>query len=167
MSLFTSTFLTGSENLRGVLPFSLLLLPKLIHVCLFHLLLFQPKKWIARARVVAHDLDLAIIEVDNEAFWTGVQTVELAPSTHVVDLYSEVSAIGFPTGGSTVCVTKGVISRFDAHLYAHPACCGVRPSSRNSPGNIFILQVDSAINPGNSGGPAVDEEVRRVTQHMT
>ena len=33
---------------------------------------------------------------------------------------AEVRAIGFPMGGSTICVTKGVVSRLDAQMYVHP-----------------------------------------------
>jgi S1-C subfamily serine protease len=117
----------------------------------------MPKKWLARVISIAHDLDLAVIEVDDDLFWETVIVGELAPASHSVELYSEVNTIGFPAGGSTVCVTKGVISRFDAHVYAHPEAVGNYPGSRNSTGPVFILQVDSAINPGNSGGPAVDQ----------
>lgn len=145
----------------------------------------RPKKWRARVQCVAHDLDLAILRVDDEAFWNvhpqsgggssvsdslrflsgnvaNRSIVELAPAHHVPALYSEVNAIGFPLGGSTVCVTKGVISRFDAHLYVHPALSGVMGGTRNSPGEVYILQVDSAINPGNSGGPAVSHDGKVV-----
>jgi len=73
-------------------------------------------------------------------------------------LYSEVKAVGFPQGGSTICVTKGVISRIDAHLYAFPAKCGVVSDTHNSPGNVLVLQIDAAINPGNSGGPTFNSE---------
>jgi hypothetical protein len=48
--------------------------------------------------------------------------------------------VGFPTGGRTICVTEGVISRID--LYHR----------------IVAIQVDSAINPGNSGGPAFNSK---------
>merc|ERR1719230_1555647 len=59
-------------------------------------------------------------------------------------------------GGSTVCVTKGIVSRIDAQVYVHPIILGVQPGTRNSPGALLVLQIDAAINPGNSGGPAFD-----------
>eukprot|EP00931_Biecheleriopsis_adriatica_P049872 TRINITY_DN28857_c0_g1_i1.p1 TRINITY_DN28857_c0_g1~~TRINITY_DN28857_c0_g1_i1.p1 ORF type:complete len:562 (-),score=94.41 TRINITY_DN28857_c0_g1_i1:120-1805(-) len=116
----------------------------------------SPKKFRARAVCVAHDLDLAIVIVDEETFWEDLPTATLAD--RLPDLYSEVKAVGFPTGGSTVCVTKGVISRIDAMLYVHPQIMGVDAGSRNSPGPVILLQIDAAINPGNSGGPTFDNK---------
>ena len=122
----------------------------------------HPKKWRARATTVAHDIDLAIVEVDEEEFWADASVAALAPPSYAIDLYSEVIVIGFPTGGSTICVTKGVISRFDAQLYIHAQLEGVMETCKNNPGPVFILQVDSAINGGSSGGPALDEAGRVV-----
>mmetsp|Transcript_13146 Transcript_13146/g.20496 ORF Transcript_13146/g.20496 Transcript_13146/m.20496 type:complete len:595 (+) Transcript_13146:312-2096(+) len=122
----------------------------------------HPKKWKAKATTISQDLDLALIQVEDDEFWNGAVIADLAPSSLPVELYSEVNAIGFPTGGSTLCVTKGVISRFDAHTYVHSQLEGIEDGTRNAPGPIFILQVDSAINPGNSGGPAVDRRGRVV-----
>jgi len=55
--------------------------------------------------------------------------------------------LGFPTGGRTVCVTEGVVSRID-DLFLAP------------PGDIILsIQIDAAINGGNSGGPAFNSKV--------
>ena len=51
-----------------------------------------------------------------------------------------VHVVGFPTGGKTICVTEGVVSRID--MQSESLC----------------IQVDSAINPGNSGGPAFNSK---------
>jgi S1-C subfamily serine protease len=56
-------------------------------------------------------------------------------ATELPALQETVHVVGFPTGGRTICVTEGVVSRID--LY----------------NRIVAIQVDSAINPGNSGGP--------------
>eukprot|EP00527_Entomoneis_sp_CCMP2396_P001069 CAMPEP_0198147394 /NCGR_PEP_ID=MMETSP1443-20131203/35336_1 /TAXON_ID=186043 /ORGANISM="Entomoneis sp., Strain CCMP2396" /LENGTH=543 /DNA_ID=CAMNT_0043811709 /DNA_START=77 /DNA_END=1705 /DNA_ORIENTATION=- len=56
-------------------------------------------------------------------------------------LQESVHVVGFPTGGTTICVTEGVVSRID-----------LTPISAFN--NMLAIQVDSAINPGNSGGPA-------------
>ena len=57
-------------------------------------------------------------------------------ATELPALQETIHVVGFPTGGRTICVTEGVVSRID--LY----------------NRIVAIQVDSAINPGNSGGPA-------------
>eukprot|EP00929_Paragymnodinium_shiwhaense_P023267 TRINITY_DN14610_c0_g1_i1.p1 TRINITY_DN14610_c0_g1~~TRINITY_DN14610_c0_g1_i1.p1 ORF type:complete len:550 (+),score=113.11 TRINITY_DN14610_c0_g1_i1:146-1795(+) len=120
----------------------------------------EPKKYRARVSCIAHDLDLAIVTVEDKSFWADQGHSVFAEG--LPDLYSEVKCVGFPSGGATVCVTKGVLSRIDAHLYVHPRMCGVEPGTLNSPGNILILQIDAAINPGNSGGPTFDKEGKVV-----
>jgi hypothetical protein len=49
---------------------------------------------------------------------------------------------GYPTGGSTLSITKGIVSRIEFSVY-HASLSGLR------------IQIDAAINPGNSGGPAI------------
>jgi len=66
------------------------------------------------------------------------QSLEFA--TELPALQETVHVVGFPTGGRTICVTEGVVSRID--LYSR----------------IVAIQVDSAINPGNSGGPAFNSK---------
>jgi len=71
-----------------------------------------PKKYRARVQCIAHDLDLALVSVEDEAFWAGMPAGAFVQD--FPELYSEVKAVGFPSGGATVCVTKGVLSRIDA-----------------------------------------------------
>jgi PDZ domain/Trypsin-like peptidase domain len=59
-------------------------------------------------------------------------------------LQESVHVVGFPLGGSTICITEGVVSRIDL----------VSASAFN---NLLAIQIDAAINPGNSGGPAFDK----------
>ena len=61
-------------------------------------------------------------------------------ATELPNLQEKVSVVGFPTGGRTICVTEGVVSRIDL-------------SDR-----IVIIQIDAAINSGNSGGPAFNSK---------
>ena len=51
-------------------------------------------------------------------------------------------AYGFPTGGTNLSITKGIVSRIEFAPYNRPVS-GLR------------IQIDAAINHGNSGGPAV------------
>ena len=53
-----------------------------------------------------------------------------------------VLAYGFPEGGNSLSITKGIVSRVEFAPYNFPVS-GLR------------IQIDAAINPGNSGGPAV------------
>ena len=53
-------------------------------------------------------------------------TITIAITITTLVMYSEVQVVGFPTGGDTLCVTRGVLSRIDAHLYAHPKKVCVR-----------------------------------------
>ena len=62
----------------------------------------------------------------------------------------------YPTGGNTICATKGVLSRVDAQHYAHAASKGFSSGIAGAPGKLLILQIDAAINDGSSGGPAVN-----------
>lgn len=117
-----------------------------------------PKKFRARVVCIGHDVDLALVRVDDERFWCHPNP--LLPVTFsdaaFAELYSEVRAVGFPTGGSTICVSKGVVSRVDAQIYVHSRSKGVAHDTLNSPGRLPIIQIDAAINPGNSGGPTFD-----------
>lgn len=61
------------------------------------------------------------------------------------ELQDEVEVLGYPTGGDSLSVTKGVVSRIEATEYAQ--CSG---------SHLLAIQIDAAINGGNSGGPVVD-----------
>ena len=98
----------------------------------------------ARVRHVAHDADLALLEIENTEAFAGVPCLEF--SEEMPQLEDTVRAIGYPIGGNRLSVTRGIVSRIDTIPYAHPR-------------NIahLALQVDAAINPGNSGGPVLKD----------
>lgn len=62
---------------------------------------------------------------------------------------------GYPTGGASLSITKGIISRIEFTGYSL-STLGLR------------IQIDAAINPGNSGGPAIvnDEIVGVAFSHL-
>ena len=65
----------------------------------------DPGKFRGKVEVIGHDVDLALVSVADEAFWTEPQPLEPVSwdnSADFAELYSEVRAVGFPTGGSTV-----------------------------------------------------------------
>ena len=49
---------------------------------------------------------------------------------------------GYPMGGDSLSITKGIVSRVVMTRYAHAS------------NKLLGIQIDAAINPGNSGGPA-------------
>ena len=77
---------------------------------------------------------------DGDANKRRRKTLALEFASELPALQESVHVVGFPTGGRTICVTEGVVSRID--LYD----------------KIVAIQVDSAINPGNSGGPAFNSK---------
>lgn len=96
----------------------------------------------ARVKYVAHDADLALLEIDDASAFEGVPCLEFSEEMPLLE--DTVRAIGYPIGGNRLSVTRGIVSRVDTIPYAHPR-------------NIahLALQVDAAINPGNSGGPVL------------
>jgi S1-C subfamily serine protease len=92
---------------------------------------------------VAHDCDLALIELQDFTPFEGLPIMEIGG---MPELESRVSAIGYPVGGERLSVTQGVVSRIDFSSYSHS-----RADSH------LVIQIDAAINPGNSGGPVVQD----------
>lgn len=94
---------------------------------------------------VSHAADLAILTVEDPDFFEGVEPLSIGTLPASQD---EVVVYGFPMGGDTLSITKGVISRIEHQTYSHSS--------------VYLLagQIDAAINPGNSGGPVLkDDEV--------
>jgi len=102
----------------------------------------DPRRYLARVRFAAHDSDLAVLDVDDPAFFDNIEPVTFADTLPA--LGDTVTAIGFPLGGDRVSITRGVVSRIDHSNSSHSAI-----------DQHLVLQVDAAINPGNSGGPVV------------
>jgi len=98
------------------------------------------EKFVAKLMGVCHQCDLAVLSVQEDYFWRDVEALEFGD---IPDLQESVTVIGYPTGGDSISVTKGVVSRVEETYYSH--------------GNFRLLaiQIDAAINPGNSGGPAL------------
>ncbi len=99
------------------------------------------RKHPARVVHVAHDCDLAVIELVDFKPFSDLTYLEIGS---IPKLESEVRVIGYPMGGERISVTRGVVSRIDFRPYAH---------SRSD--SHLVVQIDAAINPGNSGGPVL------------
>lgn len=106
------------------------------------------RRYAGKVRTYGPDVDLAIVEIDESVaddFWEAVSDAKpVAFSESLPALQETVRALGFPTGGRTICVTEGVISRVDSIQLTPPA------------DSTLVIQIDAAINPGNSGGPVFD-----------
>ncbi len=105
----------------------------------------DPKPYKARVVNVAHDCDLALLELESEVeFETGFKGVQPLFIGGIPKLNTTVIVVGYPIGGDRISVTRGVVSRVDFRAYSHS---GVD--------NHLAIQIDAAINPGNSGGPVL------------
>ena len=89
---------------------------------------------------IAPGIDLAVLQLDDATFFDTHPPVVRA--SKLPQIKDAVMAYGFPTGGSSLSITKGIVSRIEFVAYNYPVS-GLR------------IQVDAAINPGNSGGPAI------------
>jgi S1-C subfamily serine protease len=103
----------------------------------------DPKPYFATVEFVAHDIDLAVIKVDDPAFYEGMKPLDFGTLPKV---RSAVVTYGFPAGGQQISYTRGVVSRIEVEGYVHP---GNRA--------FLAVQTDAAINPGNSGGPVIQD----------
>jgi S1-C subfamily serine protease len=89
---------------------------------------------------VAPGIDLAVLQLDDASFFDTHPPVLRA--SQLPRIKDAVLAYGFPTGGNSLSITKGIVSRIEFVSYNYPVS-GLR------------IQIDAAINPGNSGGPAI------------
>lgn len=100
----------------------------------------KSQKWRARVLCEGRICDLALLTVDAPEFWSGnlmsLQFVE------VPELQDSILVAGYPLGGDSLSITKGIVSRVTMTRYAHAS------------NKLLGIQIDAAINPGNSGGPA-------------
>jgi S1-C subfamily serine protease len=89
---------------------------------------------------IAPGIDLAVLQLDDPSFFDTHPPV--ARANKLPQIKDPVLAYGFPTGGSSLSITKGIVSRIEFVPYNYPVS-GLR------------IQIDAAINAGNSGGPAI------------
>jgi S1-C subfamily serine protease len=104
----------------------------------------DPRPYLARVLFIGHDCDLALLEVQEESFFDGLQPLSFGDLPKV---RSTVITYGYPAGGEQISYTRGVVSRIEMQNYVH---IGNR--------SFLAVQTDAAINPGNSGGPVLQED---------
>jgi S1-C subfamily serine protease len=96
----------------------------------------------ARLLHVSDAADLALLAVDAPGFFDSMPALELGG---LPELRQEIMVLGFPVGGDTLSVTRGVVSRVESQSYVHAGAA------------LLAGQIDSAVNPGNSGGPVLGD----------
>ncbi|HWN93932.1 MAG TPA: trypsin-like peptidase domain-containing protein [Methylomirabilota bacterium] len=94
----------------------------------------------ATVEAVAPGMDLAVLKLDDETFFDSHPP--LARAKVLPEIKDAVMAYGYPEGGTSLSITRGIVSRIEFAPY-NASVAGLR------------IQIDAAINPGNSGGPAV------------
>ncbi len=97
----------------------------------------DPKPYRANILHIAHDCDLAMLELEDPSAFEEVKPLEIGG---LPQLDTVVKTIGYPIGGERISVTSGVVSRIDFLTYSH-----------STTDNHLTIQIDAAINPGNSG----------------
>jgi len=107
----------------------------------------------AIVKAVGPGIDLAVLELEDQKFFDSHAPLPFRKS--LPDSKDPVMVYGYPTGGASLSITKGIISRIEFTNYSVSAL-GLR------------IQIDAAINPGNSGGPAVvnDQIVGLAFSHL-
>ncbi len=101
----------------------------------------SPHKYPARVVACGVDCDLAILTVDAPGFFDDLEPLSLVDELPA--LQEKVVVLGYPTGGDSVSLTEGVVSRFEMQNYDYSWAL------------LPVMQVDAAVNPGNSGGPVL------------
>ncbi|KAI3923050.1 hypothetical protein MKW92_006981 [Papaver armeniacum] len=100
-------------------------------------------KYVAKVLAKGVECDIALLSVESEEFWKGAEPLHFG---RLPCLQDAVTVVGYPLGGDTISVTKGVVSRIEVTSYAHGAS------------ELLGIQIDAAVNPGNSGGPAFNDQ---------
>jgi S1-C subfamily serine protease len=96
----------------------------------------------ARVDAISPSIDLAILKLDDQSFFDNRGALPFADDLPRVK--DAVNVYGYPTGGTELSVTQGIVSRIEFTDYYYQTS-GLR------------IQVDAALNFGNSGGPAVHD----------
>ncbi|PID75964.1 MAG: trypsin [Deltaproteobacteria bacterium] len=100
----------------------------------------KTEKYAAEVEFFDHESDLALLKVENAAFFKGSVPVDIG---ELPDIRDKVAVYGFPDGGEKISITEGVVSRIEHINYSYSGAF------------LLACQIDASINSGNSGGPVV------------
>jgi S1-C subfamily serine protease len=94
----------------------------------------------ATVESIAPGIDLAVLKVDDPTFFAS--RPPLTRASILPRVKDTVLVYGYPLGGTSLAITRGIVSRIEFVAY-------------NFPVDGLRIQIDAALNPGNSGGPVV------------
>jgi S1-C subfamily serine protease len=97
----------------------------------------------ATVEAISPGIDLAVLKLDDPSFFKTHPPLPRADK--LPNVTDSVLTYGYPIGGTSLSITKGIVSRIEFTIYTFPVS-GLK------------IQVDSAINAGNSGGPVVADD---------
>ncbi|XP_019090130.1 PREDICTED: putative protease Do-like 11, mitochondrial [Camelina sativa] len=100
----------------------------------------SPINYKAKVQKISHECDLAILKIDSDKFWDGMNPLKLGD---IPPLGEVVSVVGYLKGGENICVTKGLVLRVETKKYDH------------SDKDLLSIQIDASIDHGNTGGPVI------------
>jgi S1-C subfamily serine protease len=89
---------------------------------------------------ISRGMDLAVLKLDDESFFDTHPAVPR--EGRLPEVRDAVFAYGYPIGGTSLSITKGIVSRVEFVPYGYGS-------------NGLRVQVDAPINPGNSGGAVI------------
>ena len=100
------------------------------------------KRYEAKVEYISHQADLALLSIKEKSFFKNTKSLEFG---ELPNIQKEIAVYGFPMGGNSLSVSRGIISRVEHTRYVHSK-------------EIFLsIQIDAAVNPGSSGGPAISD----------
>lgn len=109
----------------------------------------EERKYECSIDVFCNECDLAVLTVNDDEFWSNSDLVPLEFGA-LPKLQDSVEVLGYPTGGDSLSITKGVVSRIEMQEYTQ------------SSSYLLAIQIDAAINAGNSGGPVVNKDLQVI-----
>jgi S1-C subfamily serine protease len=107
-------------------------------------------KYGATIEAFCNECDLAILRVDDPNFWQRGEELTPLEFGPLPALQDEVEVLGYPTGGDSLSITQGVVSRIEMQEYTQASS------------HLLAIQIDAAINAGNSGGPVVNRNLQVI-----
>jgi S1-C subfamily serine protease len=93
------------------------------------------EKYEAVVEAIGQECDLALLAVHDPAFWAGLGGENVLEFGELPEIQDDVEVLGYPTGGDSMSVTSGVVSRVEMQEYVQAGM------------HLLSIQIDAAINP--------------------